>query len=74
MAGLLDSAEVALDPDVRDRVYGELAEIFREEVPVTFLFPDVKTWVAHRRVRGLSNPWRVDPLAHMDELWIEEDE
>jgi hypothetical protein len=27
--------------------------------------------VAHGRVRGLSSPWRVDPLPHMDELWIE---
>jgi len=72
LAGLLDSALVALDPDVRDRVYGELARVFREEVPVTFLFPDVKTWVAHRRVRGLSSPWWVDPLAHMEHLWLED--
>jgi peptide/nickel transport system substrate-binding protein len=72
LAGLLDSAEVALDPDVRDRVYGELADVFREEVPLTFLFPDVWTWVVHRRIRGLSGPWRVDPLAHMEHLWLED--
>lgn len=74
LGDLLDSAEVTLHPDMRDDIYVRLASVFRQEVPVTFLFPDVGTWVAHRRVRGLSSPWRVDPLRHMDELWIEEDE
>jgi len=73
LAGLLDSAEEALDPDVRDRLYEELAEIFREDMPITFLFPDVWTWVAHRRIHGLSSPWRVDPLWNMEHLWVEEE-
>ncbi len=73
-AGALDErTKITLDPEARDRVYEELAMIYREEVPVTFLFPDVWRWFAHRRLRGLSSPWRTDPLMHMDELWIDED-
>jgi peptide/nickel transport system substrate-binding protein len=70
---LVERAKITLDPEARDRVYEELAMIYREEVPVTFLFPDPWRYVAHRRLRGLSSPWRTDPLMHMDELWIEED-
>ncbi len=40
--------------------------------PVTFLYPQVWTTVAHRRVKGLSEPYRTDPLWHLDEVWIEE--
>jgi ABC-type transport system substrate-binding protein len=70
---LLDRAAATLDPVARDSVYKQLAEIFREELPVTFLFPDVWSWVAHRRLRGLSSPWRVDPLTYMEYLWLEDE-
>ncbi len=43
-----------------------------DDLPVTFLYPQVWTTVAHRRVKGLSEPYRTDPLWHLDEVWIEE--
>jgi len=55
-----------------DSLYAEIAEIFRADIPVTFLHPSVGLTVAHERLRGLSQPWRVEPVAHMDELWVEE--
>ncbi|MGH7562828.1 MAG: ABC transporter substrate-binding protein [Gemmatimonadota bacterium] len=60
------------DPDEEDRLYLELAEIFRAELPLTRLVfrPDVT--FAHRRVRGLSTPFRADANTHMEELWVEE--
>jgi len=71
-AALINRLETTLDPDARDAVYRELTAICRTDVPVTFLCPWVETTVAHRRLQGLSSPWRTDPLVHMDELWIDD--
>jgi peptide/nickel transport system substrate-binding protein len=60
------------DPAELDRRKRRIAEIIQEDLPVTFLFPAVGTFIVHRRIRGLSSPWQADPLRHMDELWIEE--
>lgn len=40
----------------------ELQAPFQADMPATFLYPSVHTTVAHKRVRGLSSPYRVDPL------------
>ncbi len=50
----------------------QITEIFRVDVPATFLFPGVGTVLARRRVHGLSRPWRADPIVHIDELWLED--
>lgn len=68
---LVRAAQVAMDPDERDRIYGELAEIFHADVPVTFLYPNVENWVVHRRIRGLESPYRAHPLWYLEELWVE---
>ncbi|MGH7562829.1 MAG: ABC transporter substrate-binding protein [Gemmatimonadota bacterium] len=60
------------DPVVEDRVFAELMEIFRRDVPATLLSPWVDFTAVHRRVRGLSSPWRADPVEFMEDLWIEE--
>lgn len=39
---------------------------------MTFPYPWVQATVAHRRVRGLHGRHPVDPLLHMEELWLEE--
>ena len=70
---LIDLLKESVDPDSKDRIYHELTEIFRRDVPVTFLMPRVATVVAHQRVRGLSSPYRAFPCRHMEELWLEED-
>jgi peptide/nickel transport system substrate-binding protein len=70
---LLDELESTLDPNQVDRIYRQLAPYFEADLPVTFLYPNMWTSVAARRVRGLSSPYRADPLQYMDELWLEEE-
>jgi peptide/nickel transport system substrate-binding protein len=69
---LLDQLAAAVDPDLQDELYSELREIFRVDMPVTVLLPFFETFFVHRRIRGLSMPFRADPVMFMDELWIEE--
>lgn len=72
VATLLRRLQLAMDPAEEDRIRWELAQIFRAEVPATFLFPRVNTVFAHRRIRGLSTPWRADPIRFMGDLWLED--
>jgi peptide/nickel transport system substrate-binding protein len=69
---LLDRLPVAFDPAEDDDVHRQLTQVFRAEVPATFLFPSVRAVFARRRVRGLSSPWRVDPIFFIDELWLDD--
>jgi hypothetical protein len=48
------------------------ALMIRSDLPVTFLFPELKVSVAHRRIRGLESPSRANPLFYMEDLWIDE--
>lgn len=72
VAELLDRLPKTLDPAEEDRILREVAEIFRNDVPATFLAPYVHTSFAHRRIRGLATPWRADPLRYMGELWLDD--
>jgi peptide/nickel transport system substrate-binding protein len=74
VAALIGRAMVTTEPDEMDRIYRELMEIFRRDVPVTFLHPVIRTFIAHRRLRGLSTPFRADPLRFMEHLWLEEED
>jgi peptide/nickel transport system substrate-binding protein len=58
----------AFDPAASDRLHVELAGLLREEPAGVFLYNPVFSTVARRRVRGLSSPWREDPLWITDEL------
>ena len=71
---LIGRAMMTAEPDEMDRIYRELMEIFRRDMPVTFLHPVVRTFFAHRRLRGLSTPFRADPLRFMEHLWLEEED
>ncbi len=71
---LLNAALDTADPDSLQVFYGELAEVFREDPPVTYLYPVVGNTVAHRRIRGLSSPFRADIGMYMHELWIDEEQ
>ncbi|MEE9473932.1 MAG: peptide ABC transporter substrate-binding protein [Acidimicrobiia bacterium] len=71
MVKLLQATVITFDSEARDQIYRELMTIFREELPMTFL-SKVRTYVAHRRLRGLKNFQRANPLADMAELWLEE--
>ncbi len=72
VARRIDRAMVTADPEELDGIYRGLMEIFRADVPISFLTPQVNTYIAHRRIRGLSSPWRTDPVEHMEDLWLED--
>jgi peptide/nickel transport system substrate-binding protein len=69
---IIDRIMITADPDEEDRLYGELAEIFSAELPLTRLVWDPSVTFAHQRVRGLSTPFRADANTHMEDLWVEE--
>ncbi len=70
---LLKKAQATVNPDEIDQILRDLMPIFQADLPVTFLYPNVGTTVASRRIRGLSSPYRADPVEYMEELWVEED-
>lgn len=72
VAGLVNRARATLDPAVEDRIYGELAKILREDVPVTYLAPTMVTPVVASRIRGLRSPYRAELLRYMGELSLDE--
>lgn len=72
MIRLLNLAKDPIDPDERDRIYQEIMPIFSADLPITLLLPQVQTYIVHRRIKGLSSPYRADPVWFMEDLWIEE--
>jgi peptide/nickel transport system substrate-binding protein len=64
------TAGKTMDLDKLDNVYRELMAIHRDEIPVTFLYPYLYSIVARKSIRGLSSPFRVDPVIDMEHLWI----
>ena len=71
---LLQDAVITFNSDARDQIYRELMTIFREELPMTFLYPKVGTHVAHRRLRGLESFQWANPVTNMENLWLEDDD
>jgi peptide/nickel transport system substrate-binding protein len=61
------------NPEERDRMYRRAMPVFQTDMPVTILFYDTGSVIAHRRVHGLGLNHN-SPLMYMDELWIEGDE
>ena len=55
------------DADIRN----QLTLIFRADVPATFLVPNMRAIFARNRVRGLTSPWHADPIACIDDLWLD---
>lgn len=74
VASLLRSVKETADPDEIDQIYRKLMPIISAELPITFLFPQVQTYIVHRRIQGLSSPFRSDPVMNMEHLWIEEED
>ncbi len=87
VAELISKGNAALEEDERDSIYRELSPIFTADMPVTFLFPQADTTVAHRRIKGLSSnpeyeslwpstaksPVIIHPIYWIEYLWIEEE-
>ncbi len=72
VAELLNRAAATMDPEEIDRIYRQLWSIFQVDLPTTFLYPAVYTTVASPRVRGLSSPYRAEPVWYMEDLWVED--
>ena len=73
MIRLLDMAMLEKDPDKLDSIYKKIMPIFIEDMPMTLLLPKVYTTIVHRRIKGLSNQYRIEPVWDMEHLWIEEE-
>lgn len=71
---LLDMALLEMDPDKLDSIYKKIMPIFVEDMPMTFLLPQVFSTIAHRRIKGLKNLERIFPIGELEHLWIEEKE
>jgi len=69
---LREAVDMGADPEVEDRIYRELWDIFRADLPITFVRTQIGHVVAHRRIRGLSSPWRAEPNMNMEDLWLED--
>ncbi len=63
-----------MDLDEIDGKYRAVTSILKADLPMTVLYPVVQTFVVHRRIRGLSPPWRTDPAWFMEYLWLEEED
>lgn len=68
---LVDAALEVTTPEALDSVYRQLAPIFQDEQPVTFLTFGTEMYIAHRRVLGLSSPFRANPIWAAGHLRIE---
>jgi ABC-type transport system substrate-binding protein len=69
---LRDAAWFTIDKDEVDLSMEQLWKIFAEDVPVTYLYPNLSYSAAHRRVKGLKNGQ--DILSTIEHLWIEDEE
>lgn len=58
-----------IDREAQERMIGEVADIFYDEIPGTFLYPRLRAVVARRWLRGLyASPWG---FPRVERLWIE---
>jgi len=70
---VIDELRATADPDETERLNRRLSDIFRADPPVTRLILRTPTHFVHRRVRGLSTPFRAEPDRFMGDLWIEDE-
>ena len=70
----LNTLKYTIDPAERDRIYREIMPIFQADLPITFLLPQIQTVVVHRRIRGLTNSIKWEPVWFAEYLWIEEED
>jgi ABC-type transport system substrate-binding protein len=72
---LLARLRTTADPDARDQAHREMSDLLRRDQPIAFLFKYFGASgadVVHRRVKGLSSPWRADPFQFTEDLWLED--
>ena len=70
--GPLERAGRTVSPEEEDRIYLEARPAFERDHPLTYLYPDAWTTVAHRRVRGWSESYLAEAFYHMEDLWLDD--
>jgi peptide/nickel transport system substrate-binding protein len=70
---LLQEYKKTVDPEEIHRLFSEIMPLMAQDLPLTFLFLHIHTCVAHKRIKGLSSPYRAQPIWSMEYLWIEEE-
>lgn len=73
MIRLLDLAKNEMDSHKRELIYQRIEPIFKSDMPITVLFPESYTCIAHRRIRGFEDQVRPDPIWFLENLWIEKE-
>jgi peptide/nickel transport system substrate-binding protein len=68
MIQLLREYKTTVDPDEINEIFREIMPIMAQDMPMTFLFPQIYTCVAHKRIKGLSSPYRGQPVYSMEHL------
>jgi peptide/nickel transport system substrate-binding protein len=71
LIALARAAAVSTDPAARDSLYREMTDIYRADLPATPLFVFASMSAAHRRVQGLSSPFRTWAPDLVTELWLD---
>ena len=70
---LLERMRTMAEPEAQDQACREMSDLLRRDQPFAFLFRWAAPRVVHRRVKGLSTPWRADPLLFTEDLWLEKE-
>jgi peptide/nickel transport system substrate-binding protein len=70
MIRLLNLAKNEPDLEKRKIIFQQIMPIYTVDIPMTILFPETKTLIAHKRIRGLEE--YSDPIWFMEYLWIED--
>ncbi len=71
VAKLANAALDERDPVALRGIYHELAPIIQSEQPFTVLTFGTEAYVANTRVKGLSSPFRANPIWYTGHLWLE---
>ena len=69
---LLEEAKKTTVPEELEMIYRKLMPIIGTDLPMTFLYPQVNTFVVHRHIRGFDR-FVVDAGFGIEHLWIEEE-
>ncbi len=68
---LLTAIQLTGNPEKIDELYKKMMPILQNELPLTFIFPQVLTHIAHKRIKGMNNHYNSDPVWFLEFLWIE---
>ena len=68
---LMRSIKETMASDRLDGIYGQLTSIIQQDMPVTFLYAEARSYAVPAWLRGLESPYRADPTRFLEKLWIE---